>query len=263
MNGMEWMLRWLQDNAGRIIWLAVVLILAVIVTRGLGTLLRRVLDRSNMPSASIFINIMRVVVWASAMALVLQPVFGINPTTIITALGVGGVALSLGLKDTIANVISGFGLMFGKVIQPGDLVDIGGTVGIVKDVTWRHTVIAERNGNDMVIPNSQLNTAQLEKLTAGNEACVDVAFIARPDADFAELTPLIVARVAEATQSVTLENMPPLVRLVGATPFGLEGRILVFAASGVVPGVVRDLVVRSIAGESWLSDMSSGGSRQA
>lgn len=255
---MKWLLHWLEINAGRIIFLVVVLALAVVATRGLGLLLRRALERSNMPSASIFVNIMRVIVWTLAAALVLQPVFGINPTTIITALGVGGVALSLGLKDTIANVISGFGLMFGKVIQPGDLVNIGGTVGVVKDVTWRHTVIAERNGNDMVIPNSQLNTAQLEKLTVGNEACVTVPFTARADVDFTKLAPEVARQVAEATKDIALEGNPPLVRLAGATPFGLEGQILVFAAPGVVPGAVRDRVTRAIAGAPWLAVAPQG-----
>lgn len=247
------MLQWLASNAGRIIWLVLVLVVAVAATRVLGIVLRRALDRTNVPSASIFVNIMRVLIWVLAAAMVLQPVFGINPTTIITALGVGGVALSLGLKDTIANVISGFGLMFGKVIQPGDLVDIGGTVGAVKDVTWRHTVIAERNGNDMVIPNSQLNTAQLEKLTPSNEACVKVPFTARPDVDFAALAPRIARDVAEAVEDLALRGSVPLVRLTGASPFGLTGEILVFAGAGVLPGVIRDRAAQAIAGAAWLA----------
>lgn len=77
-----------------------------------------------MPNASIFINILRAVVWTLAVGTVLQPVFGINPTTIFTALGIGGLAVSLGMKDTIANIIGGFGLMLGRVIQPGDLVNV-------------------------------------------------------------------------------------------------------------------------------------------
>ena len=112
---------------------------------------------------SIFVNILRVVVWVLAVATVLQPVFGVNPTTLFTALGIGGLAVSLGLKDTIANVIGGFGLMLGHVIQPGDYVSVSGTKGVVKDINWRQTIVRERNGNEMVIPNSILNTASLEK----------------------------------------------------------------------------------------------------
>lgn len=252
---MDTVLNWLQTNAGRIIWLVLVLAVTLAVTRALSSLLRRLLDRSNMPSASIFINIMRVVVWATAAALVLQPVFGINPTTIVTALGVGGVALSLGLKDTIANVVSGFGLMLGKVVQPGDLVNIAGTTGVVKDITWRQTVVLERNGNEMVIPNSQLNTAQLEKLTVSNEACVTVPFVTRADIDAKAVTSAIRDAVVRATAGMTLEGNPPIVRFTGATALGMSGEVLVFAAPGVLPGAIRDRAARALAGAPWLPDI--------
>ena len=109
--------------------------------RVISRVLRKILDNSQIPSASIFVNLTRVTIWVTGAAMVLQPVFGINPTTLITALGVGGVAISLGLKDTIANIIGGFGLMLGRVIQPGDLVTIQGVTGTVHDITWRQTVV--------------------------------------------------------------------------------------------------------------------------
>ena len=131
---MDQILQWFEANAGKIIFLLVAIVAALLITKGLARVMRKVLDRTDMPSASIFINIMRVLVWILAASIVLQPVFGISPTTLMTALGVGGIAVSLGLKDTVANVISGFGLMLGKVIQPGDLVSVAGTAGVVKDM---------------------------------------------------------------------------------------------------------------------------------
>ncbi len=116
--------RWFQVNAGKLIWLTIVLAIVFVADRVISRVLRKILDNSQIPSASIFVNLTRVTIWVTGAAMVLQPVFGINPTTLITALGVGGVAISLGLKDTIANIIGGFGLMLGRVIQPGDLVTI-------------------------------------------------------------------------------------------------------------------------------------------
>ena len=120
MSIVEYIIAWLSANAGKLIWLAAVIIAAIIISKLVSRGLRTLLDRSQVPSASIFINLARVLIWVIAVTIVLQPVFGINPTTLITALGVGGVAISLGMKDTIANVIGGFGLMLGKVIQPGE-----------------------------------------------------------------------------------------------------------------------------------------------
>lgn len=153
---------WLKTNSGKIILLIVVALLAAVIDKALTRIVSKVLDRSQVPNASIFINILRAVVWTLAVGTVLQPVFGINPTTIFTALGIGGLAVSLGMKDTIANIIGGFGLMLGRVIQPGDLVNVAGTDGVVEDINWRQTVVRERNGNVKIIPNSILNTASLE-----------------------------------------------------------------------------------------------------
>ena len=164
MDPVEILMHWLAKNYSKLILLAVVLIVAALIDKALTKVVRRVLDKSQVPNASIFVNIMRAVVWVFAIGTLLQPVFGINPTTIFTALGIGGLAVSLGLKDTIANVIGGFGLMLGRVIQPGDYVKVAGITGTVKDINWRQTIVRERNGNEMVIPNSILNTASLEKL---------------------------------------------------------------------------------------------------
>ena len=123
---------WLKTNSGKIILLIVVALLAAVIDKALTRIVSKVLDRSQVPNASIFINILRAVVWTLAVGTVLQPVFGINPTTIFTALGIGGLAVSLGMKDTIANIIGGFGLMLGRVIQPGDLVNVAGTDGVCR-----------------------------------------------------------------------------------------------------------------------------------
>ena len=231
---MDQILQWFEANAGKIIFLLVAIVAALLITKGLARVMRKVLDRTDMPSASIFINIMRVLVWILAASIVLQPVFGISPTTLMTALGVGGIAVSLGLKDTVANVISGFGLMLGKVIQPGDLVSVAGTAGVVKDITWRQTVVRERNGNEMVIPNSVLNTASLEKLTPSNEGCVTMTFTAKAGSD-------------------------PVVKLTGFSPYGIEVQALAFTRDGVFLSTMRDAMARAIAGCEFVEQRAAVG----
>ena len=175
--------RWFQANVGKLTWLAIVLVLVLVTDRLVSRVLRKVLDNSQIPSASIFVNLARVTIWVTGAAMVLQPVFGINPTTLITALGVGGVAISLGLKDTVANIIGGFGLMLGHVIQPGDLVTVQGVTGTVHDITWRQTAVRTRNGDLMIIPNSVLNTAALTKLTPVSEGMSTLEFTAKASSD--------------------------------------------------------------------------------
>ena len=243
----NFMAGWLQTNAGKLIWLVLVLVVAFVADHIVSRLLRKALDKSQIPSASIFINLMRVVIWTAAVAMVLQPVFGINPTTLVTALGIGGVAISLGLKDTIANVIGGFGLMLGRVIQPGDLVTIQGTTGTVVDITWRHSMIETRGGDRMVIPNSILNTAALTKLTPASEGMVTLEFTAKVSSEPAEVSRDILARVTQATADMALEGQPPLVKFTGFSPYGMTGQVLLFVRSGVLLSTARDRAARAIA----------------
>lgn len=239
--------RWFQANAGKLIWLVIVLVVALVVNRIVSRVLRRILDRSQIPSASIFVNLMRVLVWCVAAAMVLQPVFGINPATLITALGIGGVAISLGLKDTIANIIGGFGLMLGHVIQPGDLVTIQGVTGTVHDITWRQTVIETRSGDHMVIPNSVLNTTALTRLTPASEGLATIDFTAKVSNDSAAVSQDMLERVERATADMALDGQPPLVRFTGFSPYGITGQVLVFAREGVLPSTIKDAATRAIA----------------
>ena len=256
----EGIARWFQVNAGKLIWLTIVLAIVFVADRVISRVLRKILDNSQIPSASIFVNLTHVTIWVTGAAMVLQPVFGINPTTLITALGVGGVAISLGLKDTIANIIGGFGLMLGRVIQPGDLVTIQGVTGTVHDITWRQTVVRTRSGDMMVIPNSVLNTAALTKLTPVSEGMATLEFTAKASGDPSAISQDILDRVTKATADVALEGQPPLVKFTGFSPYGMTGQVLVFAREGVLPSTIKDMAARAIAGSGTEYLVEDGGS---
>ena len=251
---------WLQDNSGRIILLVATIIIAAVVVKVVSKGLRIALDKSNIPSASIFVNIVRVLIWVIAISLILQPVFGINPTTLMTALGVGGIAVSLGLKDTIANIVSGFGLMLGKVLKPGDLVTIQGVSGTVKDVTWRHTIVMDRSGVEMWVPNSVLNPAALEKLPPAAEAMATIPFTARGGkrVDTQAISERIITAVTAATEDIMLPDNPPLVKFNGFSPYGVEGQVLVFTKPGVLLSTMQDRAARAIAHEGFLVQNAAG-----
>ncbi len=77
-----------------------------------------------------------------------------------TALGVGGIAVSLALKDTLANLFSGFYISMAGNIHKGDYIQLdSGQEGFVEDVTWRITTLRTLQNNLVVIPNSKLSEA--------------------------------------------------------------------------------------------------------
>ena len=138
--------------------------IALIVQNVVVRLANKVLDASEVPNASIFINILRTAIWSLAFLSVLRPVFNVDPSGLIAALGVVSVAISLGLQDTISNIVGGLGLMLSRAVRPGDKVTVGTTTGTVTDVTWRSTTLRSRAGDVDVIPNSVLNKTTLTHL---------------------------------------------------------------------------------------------------
>lgn len=252
MNPFEVFVQWLAANYNKLILLAVMLVIAFIGDKVLTRVVRKILYKSQVPNASIFVNILRVVVWMLSIATVLEPVFGVSPTSLFTALGIGGLAISLGLKDTIANVIGGFGLMVGRVIQPGDMVSVAGTKGVVQDINWRQTIVHERNGNELVIPNSILNTASLEKLDPINECLVTVPFTAKSGSDAHQVERDVIAAVNEKAGEFLNPNYQTDVRLSGFSPYGIEGSVYAFAKNGLQLSAVADAVALAIADCGYL-----------
>lgn len=89
--------------------------------------------------------------------LIILSFLGISITPIITALGVGGLAVALALKDTLANLFSGMHILVEKSIRVGDFIKIEtGQEGFVEDITWRTTRIRMLPNNMVIIPNSRL-----------------------------------------------------------------------------------------------------------
>ena len=173
----------LEGLLGRGLMLAVAIVVASVVCHLLVRVARRALDQSNLPSASIFVNLLRTVVWAFALLSVLEPVFGIKPTAMMAALGVTSLVITFGMQDTVSNVVAGLGLMAGRVVQPGDAVEISGFAGVVTDVNWRSTTVRDRNGCEQVIPNAVLNKTALTRLTPTSSTLVDLVMAVRADAD--------------------------------------------------------------------------------
>ncbi|PKN01859.1 MAG: mechanosensitive ion channel protein MscS [Elusimicrobia bacterium HGW-Elusimicrobia-1] len=109
-----------------------------------------------LPPSSIFINLTRTVVFGIGVLVILQTL-GISITPLLTALGVGGLAVALALQDTLSNFFSGLQILLSRQIKPGDYIKLEtGEEGYVVDITWRNTTIRALPNNVVVIPNAKI-----------------------------------------------------------------------------------------------------------
>lgn len=114
----------------------------------------------SLPSVRLLTNLVQVTVLLLGGLVVLQTI-GISITPLLTALGVGGLAVGLALQDTLANLFAGIHILVSRQVRPGDFIRLSsGEQGYVQDITWRYTAIRQLPNNLIIVPNANLASAR-------------------------------------------------------------------------------------------------------
>ena len=88
--------------------------------------------------------------------------FNYDIVSVVTALGIGSLAIGLAAKDTLAHMISGFTIMLDRPFRIGDRIQlVGGQTGDVSDIGLRSTKIKTLDNQLLIIPNSDLCNTML------------------------------------------------------------------------------------------------------
>ena len=90
---------------------------------------------------------------------------GYSATSLIASLGVGGLALALAAKDTIANLFGSFVVFADQPFQIGDGVKVGGVEGVVEEVGLRSTRIRGFDKTISTVPNQQFTSSPVVNLS--------------------------------------------------------------------------------------------------
>jgi small-conductance mechanosensitive channel len=113
----------------------------------------------TLPVTTLTENLAQLAVVLVGIVLLLRAV-GLEITPILTALGVGGLAVALALQDTLSNLFAGFYIAVARQIRLGDYIKLStGEEGYVSDITWRSTTIRGLGNNMVIIPNAKLAQA--------------------------------------------------------------------------------------------------------
>ncbi len=100
------------------------------------------------------------VIFAGGM-LVIQAL-GYPVHSMLASLGIGGAALALASKDTLANMFGAFVVFFDKPFEIGDWVEVNGVEGEVEEIRLRTTLIRTWDNSVVTLPNSVLSTSNID-----------------------------------------------------------------------------------------------------
>ncbi len=247
----------------KVVLLVIVTAAALIVQRISVPISRRALEAAKVPQATILLNIQRGFtillniqrgfIWGFALLFVLGPVFGVEPTGFIATLGVTSVALSMGLQDTVSNLIGGLTLMLTKIIKPGDYVTASGFTGKVTDINWRYTCLEDRGGNMQVIPNSVLWKSPFVKLVEGPALSTTLTLAVKHDADLNAVAEEAVVAATMAAAKLLDLTRKPVAQFSDPNAGSVTLNLTLFMADGTTSAAVNDVVARALVGKPWLA----------
>ena len=157
----------------KLTWEHVLLALAALVVAGLVASLLRGLLRGVAERASPRLRLpilrtipmVRLLVGAAAL-IVVVPIF-LEPTVgnaIAVAASVG-LALAFAFKDYGSSLVAGLVTVLHNTYQPGDWIEMGGVYGEVKSIELRATHILTADDTEVVVPNSNIWSASIAKLS--------------------------------------------------------------------------------------------------
>lgn len=103
----------------------------------------------------------KIIIWTFGLLLILSNL-GINVTSLIAGLGIGGIAVAFALQSILSDLFSSFALYSDRPFEEGDFIVVGEHSGTVKSIGLKSTRIRALQGEEIVIPNKELTVARIQ-----------------------------------------------------------------------------------------------------
>jgi len=235
---------------GRAIEILVIISLTVATARVSTGALELYAERIAFKGSATVIPLLAKIVLFIIGGLVILESEGISIAPILTALGVGGLAVALALQDTLGNVFAGLNTLIAGQIRPGDFIKIDAdSEGWVIDVGWRNTSIRTLANNLVVVPNKRLAESVVTNYSKPEprlSLSVPVGVLYDSDLELVERVLLELGAEMVTTQNGVLADPPPMVRFIAFSDSSIETRLILRVVDIETFYLVRHLLVKTI-----------------
>ena len=113
----------------------------------------------------LLLDLLRLILVVLGGSIVLSKVWGMDLTSLATALGVGSIVIGLALQEPLGNVFAGLMLLFEHPVSVGDWIEVEGKIGKVMEINWRSVHILTFTQEFLIVPNSILNKGSFRNLS--------------------------------------------------------------------------------------------------
>ena len=222
----------------KVLFTILVCLIAVKVISGVIT---RVLEKSHLESTlSSFVNSMlRVVIYFVAVLIVLSTL-GVDVTSLVALLSVAGLAVSLALQNTLANLAGGIQLLLTKPFAAGDFVEAGANSGAVQKIGLAYTVLVTLDNKVIHVPNSDIAAARIINYNGRETRRVELKVTASYDAPIQTVKDTIM-KLVQGDERIH-DDPEPFLRVSNYGNSSIEYTLRVWCASGDYWNVYFDLM---------------------
>lgn len=151
--------------------------------------------------------VMRVVFWVIGILFILSNL-GINVTSLLAGLGIGGIAVALAIQNILGDLFSYFAICFDKPFIKGDFVIVGDQMGVIEKIGIKTTRIRALQGEEIVISNSELTSSRIQNFKKMEERRVLFSLGVIYETPLAKLEriPQIIRDIVSATELTRLDR---------------------------------------------------------
>lgn len=105
--------------------------------------------------------ILKIVLWILGIILILSNL-GVNVTSLIASLGIGGIAVALALQNVLEDIFSSFSIYIDKPFQVNDFIMVDESKGTVEKIGLKTTRLRSMDGEELIISNKELTNARVK-----------------------------------------------------------------------------------------------------
>ncbi|HHD92042.1 MAG TPA: mechanosensitive ion channel family protein [Candidatus Portnoybacteria bacterium] len=148
-------------NAILIIWLTYQVVIAIQILINYIVKKKFPGDKKDRAMPELIGKILKGTLWTIGILLILSNL-GVNISSLIAGLGIGGVAVALAAQNILSDLFSSFSIYFDKPFEIGDFIIVGTMMGTVEKIGIKTTRIRALQGEEIIFSNQQLTTSQIQ-----------------------------------------------------------------------------------------------------
>lgn len=132
-------------------------------------------DPHTKNAAHIFGSILIFVVWLFGILMILSNV-GVNVTSLIAGVGIGGIAIAFAVREVLSDLFSSFAIYFDRPFRVGDVIRVGKETGTVQKIGIKTTRIRSTSGEEIIVSNQSLTSTPVHNFKKRNDRVVTFRF---------------------------------------------------------------------------------------